>query len=119
MYLNDRSTFLNLLTNFNNVDWIVVAQCVRALVLVSRIFPRLRNGAVVPNVALVREDVVHEAWSVVLLVLLDRIQRLFSRNLHLGVAPTRNLDHHVENLVRLVRIQWNVVPRRNQAFRTL
>ena len=45
------------------------------------------NGPVVPDVALVREAIAHEAQLALLGVLEDRVEVLRLADLHLGVAP--------------------------------
>lgn len=67
--------------DFANVDGIVVAFAAGGLIDVIRILPRLRQGAVVPNVALVWENVGHIAQFALLDVLLDWIERLVQGDL--------------------------------------
>lgn len=42
-------------------------------------------------------------------ILLDRIERFFSGNLHLGVGPARNLYDHVEDAIVLISKERNVM----------
>ena len=55
------SPLVNFRPDFADVDWVAVALALSVAVDVVRVLPGLRNGAVVPDVALVREAVGHEA----------------------------------------------------------
>ena len=46
-------------------------------------------------------------------ILLDRIERFFSGNLHLGVGPARNLYDHVEDAIVLISKERNVMEGRD------
>lgn len=73
----------------------------------------LREGAVVPDVAVVREAVAHKTQAALLDVLLDRVERLLLRDLHLRVRPARDLDDHVQDPVVLVREERDVMEGRD------
>ena len=79
--LDDATPLGNLVTDLADVDGVIVALTSRALVDNVRVLPRLRDGSVVPNVAVVRETVGHEPQLAFLHILLDRIQCFFFANL--------------------------------------
>lgn len=62
---------------------------------VSGISTNLGERAIVPDVAVVGETVAHEAQLSTLDVLLDRVEGLLLRDLHLRIRPARDLDDHV------------------------
>lgn len=122
--LNHSPTFVDLRTDFDHINRVVVPVRSRVRVFVRRVLPSLGQSAVVPNVAVVREDVVHKARFSVLYVLLDWGQWFFGSHLkcessrlappthlHFCVCPSRDLDNHVKNLLLFVRIQRDIVPR--------
>jgi hypothetical protein len=59
----------------------------------------------------VREAVAHVAQTTFLDVLLDGIEGLLSRGLHLGVSPARDFDDHVEDAIILVCKERDVMER--------
>lgn len=69
--------------------------------------------AVVPDVAVVGEAVADEAQLAALDVLLDGIEGLFFRDLHLRVGPTGDLDDHVQDALGLVGEERDVVEGRD------
>lgn len=69
----------------------------------------LREGAVVPDVTVVRKAVPDVAQSPLLDILLDGIERFFRRDLHLGVGPARNLNDHVEDAIVHIGEERNVM----------
>ena len=69
----------------------------------------LREGAVVPDVAVVWEAVADETQTAFFDVLLDGIEWLLLADLELGVGPTRDLDNHVEDAIALVGKERDVV----------
>ena len=75
----------------------------------TRDVTNLREGAVVPDVAVVWEAVANETQTALFDVLLDGIERLLLGDLELGVGPTRDLDNHVENAIALVGKERDVV----------
>lgn len=97
-----------------HVDGVVVAARLRARVHVLRVLPRLRQRAVVPDVAVVREHVAHEAEGALLHVLLDRVEGFAETDLHFGVGPARNLHHHVDEPLGLVGPQRDIVQGRDR-----
>lgn len=79
--------------------------------VVVRVLPGLRDGAVVEGVRLVRPDAVHEARSVVFVVVEDGVQRLIALGLDLGVGPTGDLGVVVDDaLVLGVGVEGDIVP---------
>ena len=62
---------------------------------------------------MVREAVADETETVLLHILLDRIEGLFSADFHLGVGPTRNFDNHVKDSIVLVSEERDVVEGRD------
>ena len=75
----------------------------------TRDVTNLREGAVVPDVAVVWEAVADETQTAFFDVLLDGIEWLLLADLELGVGPTRDLDNHVENAIALVGKERDVV----------
>lgn len=73
----------------------------------------LRESTVVPDVAVVGEAVANVAELALLDVLLDRVEGLLLRDLHLRVGPARDLNDHVENAIILVGEKRNVMEGRN------
>jgi hypothetical protein len=57
----------------------------------------------------VGEAVTDVTQATLLDILLDRIEDLLLRDLHLRVSPSGNLDDHVEDAVVLVREEGDVV----------
>ena len=70
----------------------------------------LRESTIVPYVTMMRETVPDITQTTFLDILSDRVERLFFRNLELGIGPTRNFNDHVENPIRLISEKGNVVP---------
>lgn len=60
---------------------------------------------------MMREAVADITQATFLDVLLDGIERLFSRGLHLGVSPAGNFDDHVEDAIVLIRKERDVMER--------
>ena len=77
--------------------------------------PHLREGTIVPDVAVVGEAVAHVAQTTLLDVLLDGVEGLLLRHLHLRVGPAGNLDNHVQDAIVAVSEQRDVVPARDGA----
>ena len=77
----------------------------------SRVLPSLGESTVVPDVSVVGETVSDETELALLDVLLDRVERLFLGDLHLGVGPSGNLNDHVEDGLGLVGEEWDVAAR--------
>ena len=75
----------------------------------TRDVTNLREGAVVPDVAVVWEAVANETQTALFDVLLDGIEWLLLADLELGVGPTRDLDNHVEDAIALVGKERDVV----------
>ena len=73
----------------------------------------LGESAVVPDVPVVGEAVADVAQTALLDVLLDGVEGLLLRDLHLRVRPARDLDDHVEDAVALVGEERDVVERRH------
>jgi hypothetical protein len=71
----------------------------------------LREGTIVPDVAVVREAVAHVAQATLLDVLFDGVERLLLGDFHLGVGPAGNLDDHVEYAIALIGEKRDVVER--------
>ena len=77
----------------------------------SRVLPSLGESTVVPDVSVVGETVSDETELALLDVLLDRVERLFLGDLHLGVGPSGNLNDHVEDGLGLVGEEGDVAAR--------
>ena len=73
----------------------------------------LRESTVVPNISMVREAVANITKPALLDILLDGIEWLLLRDLHLSVGPARNFDDHVEDTVRDISVERDVVERGN------
>ena len=69
------------------VQGVIIAEALGGLVLVVGVLPGLREGSIVPDVAVVRKAVGDESQLALLLVLDDGVERGLSVNLHLGVCP--------------------------------
>ncbi|GMT25233.1 hypothetical protein PFISCL1PPCAC_16530, partial [Pristionchus fissidentatus] len=106
-------------SNLDDINGVVVSLGARLGVSVLVVLPRLGECSIVPDVSVVGEDVVDESGHTLLLVLLDGRQRLLRSHLHLGVAPSRNLNNHVEDLGGLIGVEGDVVPRGDVALRSL
>jgi len=74
-----------------------------------RVLPSLGKGAIVPDITVVREAVPDIAQLASLNVLLDRVERLFLGDLHLGVGPSRNFDDHVEDALTLISKKGDIM----------
>lgn len=85
------------LADLAHVERVVVAAGPRLGVHGAGVLPRLRERAVVVDVAVVREAVAHEAQRALLCVLDDGVEGLGLGDLELGVGPARDLDDHVED----------------------
>ncbi|KAH3663826.1 hypothetical protein OGAPHI_005229 [Ogataea philodendri] len=103
----------NVLTDLTNVQWIVVSGSPCFWVGHSWVLPGLRESTVVVDVTVVRETVSDESQLTLLGVLNDRVELLFLGNLQLGVGPSWNFDNHVQDLLGLISIQWDVMERRD------
>jgi hypothetical protein len=62
-----------------------------------------------------RETVANEAQLALLDVLLDWIERLLFADLHFGVSPARDFDYHIEDTIRLISVEWDIVEGGNDA----
>jgi hypothetical protein len=58
---------------------------------------------------MVGEAVPHEAETTTLDILLDRIERLFLRDLHLRIGPSRDFNYHVQYVLVLIGKKGDVV----------
>jgi hypothetical protein len=155
--LDDLSGLVDKLADLADVERVVVALGLGLLVGDIGVLPRLqlvsafalladiglapshlREGTVVPEVALVGEAVPHVAELALLDVLLDGVERLLlgdlsrsvskanisrgrslgrqlgDTHLHLGIGPAGHLNNHVEDGLLLVGIERNVVPWRDE-----
>jgi hypothetical protein len=83
--LLDLTRVSNLLTNFANVNGVIVATSLSLGVNLVGVFPGLRQGTVVPDIALVGEAVADETKLALLDVLLDRVQSIFLGDLVLQI----------------------------------
>ena len=118
---DDGAALVDSLSDLAHVDRVAVALAFGRLVRVVGILPRLRDGAVIPNVALKPKSILiifpsieifsfylvgkaigDESQFALLHVLLDGIHLFAEVDFHLSVGPARNFDDHVENLFRLI-----------------
>ena len=81
----------------------------------ERFGPYLGEGAVVPNIAVIRETVADVAQLSLLDVLLDGVEGLLLGDLHLRVGPARDLNNHVQDAIVLVGEEGDVVEGRDDA----
>jgi len=100
-------------SDLNHIQRIFVAEAFRLRILHRGILPRLREGTIVPGIALVVLDVSDETELSVLDVLFDRIVFLGDCDLELSVRAAWNLAHKVEDVFLLVGQQRDVMPRRD------
>ena len=77
------------LANLTAVDGVVVSHALSALIFVVWVLPGLREGPVIPDVAVMRKAVGHISKFAFLLVLNYRVESSLGVNLHLGVGPSR------------------------------
>jgi len=101
------------LTDFTDVEWVVVALSLSLRVDVLGVFPSLRESTIVPQISLVGETIADVAKLALLDVLLDGVQVFFLANLHLCVGPPWDLNNHVEESLLLIGIERNIVEWRN------
>jgi len=102
LHLLDLANEANVLADLAYIEGIIVASCLGLGVRRVRVFPRLGECTVVPNVAVVREAVANETKLFLLDVLLDGVEWFLLADFHLGVGPTGDLDDHVEDSAVLV-----------------
>lgn len=126
--LLDLADIADLLSDFANVEGVVVAFGLGLGVGLRGVFPGLHmrrsirkrtksrchttclgESTVIPDVPVVGEAVANETQPALLDILLDGIERLLLGNLHLRVRPARNFDDHVEDAVVLVCKKRDVV----------
>lgn len=100
-------------TNLAHVERVVVPVGASFGVLDVGVLPCLRERTIVPDITVVGETVSDVSELALFNVLLDRVERLFLGDLHLGVGPSGNLDNHVEDSLGLVGKERNVVEGRN------
>ena len=81
--------------NIAYINGIVITLAIGMFVAQIRTFPRLRNSAVIPNIAVVWKTVVDKTRNTLLFILYDWVQAIFFTDFHLGVRPTRNFNHHI------------------------
>ncbi len=82
--------------DFTHVNGVAVAFGVGVGVDVLGIFPGLRQSAIIPDVAFMRETIGDKSQLAFLFVLLDRIELFLEADFHLGIGPPGNLNDHVE-----------------------
>jgi len=111
--LLDLTNIADLLADLANVERIVVSLGLGFSVRLSRVFPGLREGAIVPDVPVVREAVANVSQPTLLNILLDWVEGFLLGDLHLRVGPARDLNDHVEDAIVLVSEERNVVEGRN------
>lgn len=80
--LNDLTTRGDARTNFQSVDWIVVAFAAGRCVQMFRILPRLWQCTVIPDISVVWETVGYKAEFALLHILFDGIQSFTQRYLN-------------------------------------
>ena len=103
--LDDGASGLDLVAYLAHVNWVIIPLAVGRFVGVVGIFPGLRDSAVVPDVAVVREAVGHKPQLALLHVLLEGVEGRLGVNLDLGIAPSWDLDHHIVDT--LTCINWS------------
>lgn len=96
-------------TDLTHVQRIVVSGRVGLWVHLVWVLPGLWERTVVVDVPLVWEAVSHKSQLALLGVLDDWVQGLLLCDLQLCVGPSWHLHNHVQDLLRLICIQWDVV----------
>jgi hypothetical protein len=81
--------------------------------------PSLRQGAVIPHVTVIRENIIYKSQLVVLDILRDRIEFLLLVYLHFGVCPARYLDDGIVDVLFLVGHERNVMKRTDKVITIL
>ena len=126
--LLDLASITDLFADLANIERIVVALGLGLGMRVVGIFPglegcyyfkktwvntrdatNLREGTVVPDVAVVGEAVANETQTALLDVLFDRIEWLLLGDLEFSVGPAGDFDNHIEDTIALVCKERNVV----------
>jgi len=97
------------LSDLTDVDWVVVSLGLGLGVDVLGVFPGLGEGTVVPEISLVGEAVTDVTELSLLDVLLDGVECLLLRDLHLCVGPPWNLNNHVEDGLGLICVEGDIV----------
>jgi len=113
LYLLDLTSVTNCLSDFANVERVVITESLGFGVSVGRVLPSLRERSIVPDVSLVGETVSNETKFTLLGILEDGVELLLFRDFEFGVGPTGDLDDHVENSSLFVGEEGNVVERGN------
>jgi hypothetical protein len=111
--LLDLSNVTDLLANLADIQRVVVAVGLGLSMLLVRVFPRLGESTIIPDVPVVGEAVAHEAQAALFDILLDGIEGLLLGNFHLGIRPAGNFDNHVENPIGLIGEERDIVERRD------
>merc|ERR1711879_1052143 len=93
-----------------NVERVLVAEGISVGVLVRGVLPGLREGTIVPHVAL---TILDEAELAVLDVLLDGVEGFLLADLKLGPGVLGDLNNHVEDALLRIDGEGNVVEGRD------
>jgi len=107
--LLDLSWVADELTDFANIEWVVVALGLGLRVDLVWVFPSLGESSVVPEIALVWEAVTDETKLALLGVLEDWVELSLLGDLHLSIGPAWDLDDHVKDSVLLIGVQWDIM----------
>jgi hypothetical protein len=83
-HLDHLTSLCHPVADLQHIDWVVVTLATGGRVQVVGILPGLGQGAVVPNVTVVRETVGHVAQLALFHVLFDGVERVGQRNLRNG-----------------------------------
>ena len=103
--LDDSASGLDLVAYLTHINWVIIPLAVGRLVGVVGVLPGLRDSAIVPDVAVVREAVGHKPQLTLLHVLLEGVEGRLGVNLDLGIAPSRDLYHHIVDT--LTCVNWS------------
>lgn len=107
--LLDLANVSNLLTNFTDIQRIVVTLGLSLRVGDVWVFPGLGEGTIVVDVAMVRETVAHKSQLSLLGILKNGVQLILLGDLHFGVSPSGNLNNHVQDSLLFIGIQGDVM----------
>ena len=79
------------------------------MVYFQRGLPSLREGSIIPDVPVVGEEILDKTQLSLLDVLLDGVPGFLLADLKFGIGKTRDLTDHVEGLLILVGVEWDVM----------
>jgi len=111
--LLDLTNIADLLSDLTDIEGIVIAPRLRLGMRLAGVFPSLREGTIVPDVAVMGEAVANVSQPALLDILFDRVEGFLLGNFHFGVGPAGNLNDHVEDAIILVSEERDVMEGRD------